>query len=131
MVLRYSFWVQPLSHSKIQSRPQERSKGAQLSRAIDDERKGLPKVHVLDESEGQDAKHPFWNLLGTGAIKSAEEGGSDEEAEKKTDRRLFQLSDASGSLSFKEIATGNNIKKSQLDENDVFIFDTGVEVFAW
>jgi gelsolin len=111
---------------------QEKMKGAQVSRAISDERKGLPKVNVIEESEKANATDPFWKLLGgTGPIKSAEEGGSDEEAEKKTDRKLFRLSDASGKMTFTEVASGNNIKKNLLDENDVFIFDTGAEVFAW
>ena len=34
-------------------------------------------------------------------------------------------------MTFSEVATGNNIKKSQLDTNDVFIFDAGSEVYAW
>jgi len=111
---------------------QEKMKGAQLSRAISDERKGLPKVNVIEESEKADPAHPFWKALaGTGPIKSAEEGGSDEEAEKKTDRKLFRLSDSSGKMTFAEVASGNNIKKNMLDESDAFIFDTGAEVYAW
>lgn len=31
--------------------PQEKMKGASLCRALDDERKGLPKVHVMEEGE--------------------------------------------------------------------------------
>jgi len=105
-------------------------KGAQLSRALADERKGLPKVTVFEES-GKDLAD-FWKLLGgQGAVKSAEEGGDDIEHEKATEKRLFQLSDASGSLTFKEIAKGAAVKKSLLDPNDVFILDTGAEVFAW
>jgi len=114
--------------------PQEKMKGAQTSKAISDERRGLPKTFVLEEGEkGSDAKD-FWQLLGgESAIKSAEEGGSDEEAEKESTkvRKLFRLSDASGKMTFSEVGSGANIKKQQLDSNDVFIFDTGAEVFAW
>jgi hypothetical protein len=114
--------------------PQEKMKGAQVSRAIDDERKGLPKVHVIEEGDkGADAA-AFWKLLGgEGPIKTAEEGGSDEEAENEGQkvRKLFRLSDASGKLTFSEVSSGRDIKRSQLDGNDVFIFDTGAEVFAW
>lgn len=57
-----------------QSSPLERNRGGQLARAIDDERKGLPKVVVLDE--GNDNDDDFWKLLGgKGAIKSAADGG--------------------------------------------------------
>jgi len=109
--------------------PQEKMKGAQLCRALDDERKGLATVHVFEEKG--DMKE-FWAALGSqGAVKSAEEGGDDNEHEKASEKRLFQLSDASGKLEFKEVAKGPAVKKSLLDTNDVFILDTGAEVFAW
>jgi len=111
------------------SGPQEKMKGAQLSRALDDERKGLPKVHVLEEG---DNNADFWKALGgAGPVKSAEEGGDDTEHEKGDVKRLFRLSDASGTLTFAEVAQGKNVKRNQLDSNDVFILDTGAEVFAW
>jgi gelsolin len=114
--------------------PQEKMKGAQLCRAIDGERKGLPEVFVVEEGDRtENAKEFFKRLGGEGAIKSAEEGGADDEAEQavtKT-RKLFRLSDASGKLTFTEVSSGANIKRNQLDSNDVFIFDTGAEVFAW
>jgi hypothetical protein len=112
-----------------QAGPQEKMKGAQLSRALDDERKGLPKVHVLEEGD----KNPeFWRLLGgEGAIKSAAQGGDDTEAETGDQKRLFRLSDASGSMAFTEVGVGKNVKRNLLDSNDVFILDTGAEVFAW
>jgi len=114
--------------------PQEKSKGAQLTRAIGDERKGLPKIHVYEEGDKEVAAE-FWKLLGgqPSTIKSAEEGGDDNEAEKKMneEKKLFRLSDASGKLEFAEVAKGKAIKRSQLDPSDVFILDTGAEVFAW
>jgi len=112
------------------SSPSERSKGAQIARAIDDERKGLATVHVFEEGD-KDAK-PFWDLLGgEGAIKSAEEGGSDMESDKIDDKHLFQLSDATGKMVFKEVGKGKTVKRSLLDSNDVFILDNGAEVYAW
>jgi len=110
--------------------PQEKMKGATLCRALDDERKGLATVTVFEES-GKDVKTFFDALGGSGAIKSAEEGGDDNEEEKKTQKILFRLSDASGSLTFTEVAKGAAVKKNLLDPNDVFILDTGAEVFAW
>jgi gelsolin len=111
--------------------PQEKMKGAQLCRAIDDERKGLPKVFVYEEGQ-KDAK-PFWDGIGgEGPVASAESGGSDDEAEKNTQKKLFRLSDASGKMEFKEVtSTTGKIKRASLDPNDVFILDTGAEVFAW
>jgi len=111
------------------SGPSEKQKGAQLSRAIADERRGRAKIFVLEET---DKEPEFWQLLGgEGSIKSAEEGGDDNEAEKVGVKSLFHLSDASGTMQFKQIATGSQCKKSLLNSDDVFILDTGAEVFAW
>jgi len=114
--------------------PQEKMKGAQLCRAIDAERKGVPTVHVIEEGDKTaDAKDFFKGLGGEGPIKSADEGGNDDEAEAEATkvRKLFRLSDASGKMAFTEVGSGANINRKQLDSNDVFIFDTGAEVFAW
>jgi len=108
--------------------PSEKQKGAQLCRALKDERKGLPKITVMEE---KDKDKEFWDVVGTGAILSAEEGGNDDEAEKSDYKILFRLSDASGSLEFTEVGKGAACKKSLLDSSDVFILDTGAEVFAW
>lgn len=107
----------------------ERNKAAQMSRAIDDERGGKPRVVVLDESDNDPEKADFWNLLGGfGPVKSAEEGGGD--ASGGAVKRLLHLSDASGSLQFNEVASGS-ISKSLLNEDDAFVFDTGVEIYVW
>jgi len=112
------------------SGPQEKMKGATLCRAIDDERKGLPTVHVFEEGS-KDLKE-FWDALGgSGPVMSAEQGGDDNEAEKASEKRLFHLSDASGKLEFKEVGKGGAVKKNLLNSDDVFVLDTGAEVFAW
>jgi len=112
------------------SSPAERSKAAQTCRAIADERKGLAKIEVLEEG---DKTPEFWKHLGgEGPIKTAEEGGSDEDADKGVDeKRLFHLSDATGKMVFKEIANGSACKRNLLNSDDVFILDTGAEVLAW
>jgi len=115
----------------IKAGPGEKMKGAQLCRAIGDERKGKVAINVLEEGD----KNPeFWKLLGGfGAIKSDVEGGSDADAEKvdASAKKLFQLSDASGTMVFKEVASGTKCKKALLDSNDVFILDSGAELFVW
>jgi gelsolin len=113
--------------------PAEKAKGGQLCMAIKDERKGLPKILHIEEGQKDPDAVNFWKILGgEGPIKSAEEGGSDEEAEKAglKIKKLLRLSDASGKLTMTEVATGT-IKKNMLDTNDVFILDNGAEVFAW
>jgi len=113
-----------------ESGPMEKNKGATLCRAIDDERKGLPQVIVLEE---KDNNGDFWALLGgNGAIKSAAEGGGDDDENKvHPEKKLFRLSDSTGSLTFTEVASGKAVTKAKLDSSDVFVLDTGAEVFAW
>jgi len=65
--------------------------------------------------------------------KSAAEGGADAEAAKTalTERKLVRLSDASGGkLQCTTVGTGS-FNKASLDTNDVFIVDTGSEIFVW
>jgi gelsolin len=114
------------------SGPQEKMKGAQVSRALVDGREGLPQLFVMEEYDKVDANDPFWKTLGTGPIQSSEAAGSDEEAEKKTERVLLRLNiDNKGALTYVEVAKDFNIKRSSLVEEHVFIFDTGSEVYAW
>jgi len=111
------------------SGPQEKQKGASLSHAIASERNGKAKVQVLEES---DKDKDFWKILGEGAIQSAAQGGDDNETDKGPEAKiLFRLSDSSGKFEFKEVAKGAAVKKDKLDSNDVFILDTGNEVYAW
>jgi len=114
--------------------PMEKQKAAQITRTLKDERKSQPQVIVVEETDkGADADE-FWKVLGGKAtIKTAEQGGSDEEAENegRSIRTLYQLSDASGKMEFKHISDGNAIKKTQFVSDDVMVFDCGSEVFVW
>jgi len=102
----------------------ERNKAAQLARAIDDERKGLAHVEVL--SEGENAPE-FWAALGGQGAVAAE---STSHTLKAHEPVLNRLSDASGQLTFTEVARGK-LNKSHLASDDTFILDTGSEIFAW
>jgi len=109
----------------------EKAKGSELSQAIEGEREGKARNRVVDEG-GEDEE--FWKIIGgKGPIKTAEAGGSDLEAdkEKKSDVVLFRLSDASGKFEFTEVGRGPKVHKKLLDSADVFILDTGAEVYAW
>lgn len=114
--------------------PMEKQKGAGITRALKEERKSQPQVIVVEETDtGADAEE-FWKVLGgRGKIKTAEEGGADDAAEKENAkvRRLMHLSDASGKMEFKMVSEGNAIKKSQFISDDVMVFDAGHEVFVW
>jgi len=112
--------------------PMEKQKAAQICRTLKDERKSQPQVIVVEETDkGADADE-FWKLLGGRAtIKTAEQGGNDDEAEKQNVRKLYHLSDASGKMEFKFVSEGNAVKKTQFISDDVMIFDSGSEVFVW
>jgi len=114
----------------------EKNKGREVVTAIKTERRAKPQVFNINEGDKDGDAQKFYKLLGgtpDSKIKTAKEGGDDLEAEKEGAkvRALFRLSDASGKMEFTKVSEGNAIKKSQLDANDVFIFDSGHEVFAW
>jgi gelsolin len=103
----------------------ERNKAAALARAIDDERKGLAHVEVISEGE---ACPEFWAALGgQGAIAPDSSSHAQPKAHEPV---LNRLSDASGHLTFTEVARGR-LNRSQLHSSDAFILDTGCEIFAW
>jgi len=101
-----------------------------LCRAIDDERRGKPEVHVMTQGDKDEAV--FFKFFGEGVDSSAVqgEGADDAEWEKKSEKIMFQLSDASGSLTFTEVCKGK-LDKSKLNGDDVFIVDCGCEIFVW
>jgi len=114
----------------------EKNKGREVCDSIKTERKGKVSIANIREGDKDTDSQEFFKLLGGSVdskIKSAAEGGDDKEAEEALGRvrQLWKLSDASGKMEFTKISEGNAIKKAQLDPNDVFIFDSGAEIFAW
>jgi len=114
----------------------EKNKGREVVDAIKTERKGKVRIANIREGDKDEDSKKFFSLLGGSVdsqIKTADQGGDDKDAEEMGNRtrQLWRLSDASGKMEFAKISEGNAIKKSQLDGNDVFIFDAGAEIFAW
>jgi len=115
----------------------EKQKGAAITRALRDDRKSQPVIFVVEETDTTADAEEFWKALGgRGTIKTAEQGGMDDEEAKLEKanagiRRLMHLSDASGKMEFKLVAEGNAIKKSQFISDDVMVFDSGTEVYCW
>jgi len=109
----------------------EKSKAAQIARGIDDERGSKVQIHVLEEDteekatgkEAEDWKH-FWQAHG-GKHPIKKEAGHD--AQIKSVRQMYKVSDASGKLTFTEVS----FKKTSLDENDVFVVSTGPIIYTW
>jgi len=106
----------------------EKAKAAQLASAIDSERESNSTNTVFQE--GDSDAGPFWALLGgEGPVKAASEVSDDAQSQGFT-KVLYKVSDASGSVKHTKVAEGA-ITRSHFESNDVFIFDTGTEVFIW
>jgi len=100
----------------------ERHEAAKVTRAIDDQR-GSVDIHVVTSTDADDG---FWGPLGgKKAIKSAAEGGSDADVGDK--KALFKLSDETGKMEFTSVP----VKKSSLENDEVFIFDCINIVWVW
>jgi gelsolin len=69
-------------------------------------------------------------LGGKKEIKSAEEGGDDNDVTNKNDFRLFHFTDENGKNEFNEVKS-ENMTYSLLNTKDVFILDAGDKVFSW
>ncbi|PYH88735.1 putative actin-binding protein Fragmin [Aspergillus ellipticus CBS 707.79] len=56
------------------------------------------------------------------------EGEDDHDA---AQRKLFRLSDASGTVSFNLVKEGHHIGKTDFDTGDIFLFDAGDRLWVW
>lgn len=84
------------------------------------------KLWVVNQPKLRLPKYVFEFICNT--IK--QEGGDDSQSAKPVSKKLFQLSDASGKLVFKQVAEGT-LHKGLLNSNDVFILDAGSVVYTW
>jgi gelsolin len=105
----------------------EKSKGGALAANMVAGRLGKAKFFP-------DCDEDFWKILG-GSLKDvappvAEKPAKEEEAMDSSKLILFQLSDASGKMTFTKKAEGK-ISASMLDSNDVFILDGRLQLFVW
>jgi len=108
----------------------ERQKAGELCTALRNQRGAKPVIVTIEESRGED-NAAFWEHLGgKGQVQSAAEGGDDMADVGPGVKKLFQLSDATGALKFTEVASGK-VLQSMFKSTDVFVFDTGFEVFVW
>jgi gelsolin len=109
------------------SAPRERRKAMEILNQIKDERNGRAHSRILD---GMEEDPVFWEKLGGyGEVAAAD---SDDAKQKASPPKLFQVSDASGTLESKLIATGaKEMKRELLDADDCFIVDVGTQIFIW
>ncbi|XP_071953140.1 gelsolin-like protein 1 [Antedon mediterranea] len=101
----------------------EKFTAVQFLQTLKSERSGKPVVESLDERDISES-HKFYSSLTDGEKPEART------APAATEKILYKLSDESGNLEFTTIATGQ-FQKSMLDRQDVYIIDTGSELFVW
>ena len=83
-------------------------------------------MNLVDQGSETDE---FWTLLGCAGGTAIAEATSDEAVANETSK-LYRVSDASGALSIEEVAS-EPLRRDMLDESDVFIVDSGSELFVW
>lgn len=107
------------------SNKDERFKATQYLQQLKSERSGRSKTEVLDE-EDTDKEHVFYTSL------DQDDEDDDEKQYEPADPtpELFRLSDASGSMEFKQVKKGA-VSKRDLDTKDIFIFDSKKALFVW
>ena len=97
----------------------------------------LGTAKVLDQGDGDDEFTDFWAYLGSGDIASAEEP---DEPITEFKPLLFRV-DGNPEAKLKEVAKGcfkqrpgklvRVLDKGSLNEDDVFLMDSGWELFVW
>jgi len=107
----------------------EKVRAAQYAANLDAERKGKPEIVVIDQGD-KDVPQKFWQLLG-GKEKIRIDSSPDAAWEKSSGRRMFQLSDAGGTMEFNIIGEGRALSSKKLISEDVFIVDVGSQVYIW
>ena len=107
--------------------PGERMTAMQFAASIQAGRVGSGiKMEVVTTD---DAPEEFWTTLGGAPgdeVKSAEECALGTAVKK-----LFRFSDSTGEPVFTEVASGDEVSKSQLDTTDVFVLNNESEIFVW
>jgi gelsolin len=119
------------------SSPLERRKASELCNEIRSERNGKPTYEVIASGTEKD-DCSFWKALGGKKPVAAKSSVSDEDADnEKLSLKIFKLSDDSGKLKMTEvkIAGGQNasqvVQSSALGSGDVYLVDSGIQVYAW
>jgi len=107
------------------SGPMERRKAQEMIASIREDRNGRPSTRTIDnDADDED----FWPAVGgKGPIPDA----IPDVKQAVTPASLHSVSDASGRLETKLIATGGALRMSLLNNDDCFILDNTATVYVW
>jgi hypothetical protein len=117
-------------YNGAQANRYEKAKGVEVIQKIKgQERGGRANVVIIDE-DPHNAE--FWGALG--GERPVTNAGEDDEAHDSRAAgalQLFRISDASGAVEFTPVTHGGRLTRDLLDTNDVFLVDSGNEVYVW
>jgi len=103
----------------------EKTRAAELTRALDSERGGKPQIWVFEEEDTRDVHATkFWSYLGGKQPIHPAIPDTLPPFEKK----LFRLSDETGKMLMVPV---KEVSLKSLESKDAFILDAGYEVFVW
>ena len=109
----------------------EKMKGAEMGKLLKESKGGKAQLEVFEEGT-KTVPQAWLDIFGDKPIKSAEEGGSDKEADVKApERKIFRVCDESGHTNVTKVAEGKEATMDKLEDKDAFIVDLGIEIFAW
>lgn len=110
--------------------PIEKAKAAQVAHDMTLSRQAQTEVIAQSDSRAYAFLEPLGGKTGD-AIPSASSKPDAEYAPNKRPRKLFRLSDESGSMRFDVVKDGGRITKNDLDSNDIFLLDQGLHIWIW
>jgi gelsolin len=114
------------------SSPFEKSKASEIAETIETERASKARSVTIDEDQSGPDADLFWQLLGGKKKPRPASEAHKTRALPFAEKKLLKVDfDASGNASFNQVASGGDIKKSQLDSNSVFIVDGINTVYVW
>lgn len=111
--------------------PIEKAKAAQVAHDMTLSRSTQTEVIAQGDSRAYAFLEPLGGKPGDAIPSSSVERKPDTSAAARRPRKLFRISDESGSLRFDLAKEGGRITKSDLSTDDVFLLDTGLHIWVW
>ncbi|RDW82407.1 hypothetical protein BP6252_03519 [Coleophoma cylindrospora] len=114
--------------------PMEKMQAATAISEIVNERQGKAEVEVLAQTDSR-SSIVVKALGGTAeskvsSVSSAPKHPSHSQEDRRP-KRLFRLSDSSGSLKFDPVKNGEKVMQSDFKSEDVFVYDSGYQIYVW
>jgi len=103
----------------------EKFKATQYVNIMKSDRQGKPRLDILEERSISPG-HRFYKSIPEGKSKEKEE----DDGSPKNEIAIYKISEVSGITDF-DIVVSGSIDRNELKSNDVFVVNTGTDVFCW